>query len=123
MNTLTQSADRRHTANQAVKEVLATARRIGQGRVTLEDLKTLHAYRDLTLNYEHHVAVHELSEREHLRQHNLADDADELHRLRTREGEETDETRGEQEQVLALFDPTNLDLRCDDMMDVTGVFH
>lgn len=122
MNTQTNTTDRRQTSRAVQDALVATARRIGQGRMTLEDLKALHAYRDLTLNYEHHVAIHELGEREHLRQHHLADDGDELHRLRTREAQEAEDAQREQEQATAMFDSMSVD-RFDDLLDVTGLLH
>ena len=43
MNTQTNTTDRRQTSHAVQDALVATARRIGQGRMTLEDLKALHA--------------------------------------------------------------------------------
>lgn len=125
MNTLTTTVEHRHASvHEATAGVVAAARRIGRSGMTLEDLKVLHAYRDLTLNYEHHVAVHELRESEHVRSQHLSDDADELARLRAREAEEAEEAGREQEAgILPVFDPMGIDLRFDDMLDHSGLSH
>lgn len=104
----------------AVTALLAAARRIGQSGMTLEDLKTLHAYRNVALNYDQHLAEHEGRETE-VRLADAANEAaDELARLRHREAEEADREREEETRSQVLF-ATDSDPFGDNMLPISGM--
>ena len=91
------------TPAHAVTALLAAARRIGHSGMTLEDLKTLHAYRNVALNYDQHLAAHEGRETEVILAEAAIETADQLARLRNREAEEADREREEEAQPSVLF--------------------
>lgn len=89
-------------AKAAVESLIAAATRIGRTGMTLDDLKTLHTYRDAALNYDQHLAEHEGRESEV----SLADSAnavaDELARIRNSDAVEERESQEELVPPLSI---------------------